>query len=105
MTSVMAAAVRSGRAFSGGAARATWGDGRDGALRPFGCRAVMIAHARVRGLFSVVGPDGRRLMALPAFNRRGARSSRERGSPRSINRGKGKGESLNSPLSTHSIRF
>jgi hypothetical protein len=79
--------------------------GRDGATRPFGCRAVMIAHACVRGHFGATGLADQRRMALPAFNVRGTRSSRERGSPRSINRGKGKGESLTSPLSIHCFRF
>jgi hypothetical protein len=49
MVMVVAAAVRSGCAFSGGAAAGIVGDvggGRDGAPRTFGCRAVIIAHVR-----------------------------------------------------------
>jgi hypothetical protein len=77
------------------------GGGRDGAPRPFGCHAVMIAHAHEHGHFSAVGPAGQRLTALPVFNGRSARSFQERGSPRSINHGEGKGESFTSPLSIH----
>jgi hypothetical protein len=54
MPIVVAAIVRSGRAFSGGAAVRVVGDvggGRDGAPRPFGCRVVMIVHARMSGCF------------------------------------------------------
>jgi hypothetical protein len=50
MTEIVAVVVHCGRAFSGGAtARVVGdvGDGCDGPPRPFGCRAVMIAHARV----------------------------------------------------------
>jgi hypothetical protein len=52
--------VRGGRAFSGGAAAHVVGDvgcGRDGLPRPFGCRAVMIAHVRVSSRFDDVGPS------------------------------------------------
>jgi hypothetical protein len=48
----VAAIVRRGPTFSGGitqASWATWGDGRDGASRPFGYHAVMIAHACAHG--------------------------------------------------------
>jgi hypothetical protein len=51
-----------GRAFSGGAAAQSGrrvGGGRDGPPRPFGCRVVMIAHARTPGCFGVVGPARR----------------------------------------------
>jgi hypothetical protein len=62
-----------------------------------------LAHSKVPGSRQpgVVGPAGQRRMALPAFNGHGAWGSWGRGSPRSINRGKGKGESLTSPLSIH----
>jgi hypothetical protein len=59
MTSVVTAVVRCGRAFSGGATARVVGDvggGRDGPPRPFGCRTVMIAHARAPGYFGAVGP-------------------------------------------------
>jgi hypothetical protein len=59
MPTVVAAVVRCGRAFSGGATARVVGDvggGRDGPPRPFGCRAVMIVHARVPCRLSVVGP-------------------------------------------------
>jgi hypothetical protein len=62
MPTVVAAAVRCGRAFSGGATARVVGDmggGRDGPPRLFGCRAVMIVHACVRGRFGVVGPARR----------------------------------------------
>jgi hypothetical protein len=51
--------VRGRRAFSGDAAARVVGDvgdRRDGAPRPFGCHAVMIAHACASGCFGVVGP-------------------------------------------------
>jgi hypothetical protein len=82
MAAVMAAVMRSGRAFSGGATTHIVGDvggGRDGASQPFGSCAIMIAHARVSGRFSTVGPVGQRQAALPAVNACGARGSRERG--------------------------
>jgi hypothetical protein len=59
----------------------------------------MIAHARAPGRFSMVGSAGQRRIALPAVTARGARSFREHGSPESINREKGDGESLTLPLS------
>jgi hypothetical protein len=80
------------------------GGGHDGVSRPFGCRTIMIAHVCVHDHFSAVGPAGQRLTALPAFNGRDAWSSRGCGSPRSINSGEGKGESLTSPLSIHCSR-
>jgi hypothetical protein len=86
---------------NGGLTSGRCGGGRDGAPRPFGCRAVMIAHACVHGRFSRVGLAGQRRTALPAFNGCDARDFWGRDSPRSINRGKGKGESLTSPLSIH----
>jgi hypothetical protein len=52
MSVVVATVVRSGRAFSGSAAAGVVDDvggGRDGVSRPFGCRAVMIAHVRAPG--------------------------------------------------------
>jgi hypothetical protein len=55
----VAAVLRCGRAFSGGATARVVGDmggGRDGPLRPFGCRAVMITHACAPGCFGTVGP-------------------------------------------------
>jgi hypothetical protein len=51
MPTIVAVVVRRGRAFSGGAtARVVGvvGGGRDGPPRPFGCRAVMIAHTCTR---------------------------------------------------------
>jgi hypothetical protein len=59
MAAVAAAVVHGGRAFSGGAAaRVVDGVGGecDGAPRPFGCSAVMIAHACASGRFGTVGP-------------------------------------------------
>jgi hypothetical protein len=59
MPTVMAAVVRCGRAFSGGATARVVGDmggGRDGPPQLFGCRAVMIAHACAPGLFGMAGP-------------------------------------------------
>jgi hypothetical protein len=59
MPTVVAAVVLDGRTFSGGAAARVVGDmgcGRDGPPRLFGCRAVMIAHARAPGRFGDVGP-------------------------------------------------
>jgi hypothetical protein len=59
MVVVMAVVVHSGRAFLGGATAIVVDDvlgGRDGAPRPFGRRAVMIAHARMPGRFGAVGP-------------------------------------------------
>jgi hypothetical protein len=71
----MAVIMRGGRAFSGGAAARVVGDvgaGRDGAPRPFGCRAVMIAHARV-WLFQHGGPACQWQTMPPAVNACGAR--------------------------------
>jgi hypothetical protein len=65
----------------------------------------MIEHARAPGRFSTVGPAGQRQTVFPAFNVRGTRSFRERGSPGSINRGDGKGECLTSPLGIRSLCF
>jgi hypothetical protein len=59
MTTVVVAVVRCGRAFSGGTTALVLGDvggRRDGPPRPFGCRAVMIAHARASCGLDVVGP-------------------------------------------------
>jgi hypothetical protein len=59
MSTVVVMVVRCGRAFLGGATARVVGDvggGRDGPPRPFGCRAVMIAHARAPGRFGAVGP-------------------------------------------------
>jgi hypothetical protein len=59
MPTVVAADVCGGRAFSSGAAACVVGDvagGRDGAPRPFGCRAIMMAHARAPNCFGAVGP-------------------------------------------------
>jgi hypothetical protein len=61
----------------------TWG-GHDGAPRPFGCCAIMIAHARTSGRFSTMGPVYQRQTMSPTVNARGARGSWERGSPSSI---------------------
>jgi hypothetical protein len=102
MAAVMAAVVCGGRAFSGGAAASATDDvggGCDGAPRPFGCCVVMIARAHSSGRFSTVGPVCQRQTISPAVNARGAHGSWERGSPRSINRGRGRSESLTSPLS------
>jgi hypothetical protein len=58
MTAVTVVVVRCGRAFSGVATAHVVGDvggGRDGPLRPFGCRAIMIARVRVSCCFGVVG--------------------------------------------------
>jgi hypothetical protein len=100
--------VHSGRTFSGGAAAGVVGDvggGRDGAPWPFGCRAVMIAHACVPDRFNMVGLASQQWMPLIAFNVRGARYFWERGSAGSINRRKRERESLTSPLSIHSFGF
>jgi hypothetical protein len=58
MAAVVTAVVRCGRAFSGDATASVvddMGGGRDGASWPFGCCAVMIAHARASGCFGAVG--------------------------------------------------
>jgi hypothetical protein len=76
MVAVVAVVMRSGRAFSGGAAANVVddvGDGRERAPRPFGCRAVMIAHARASGHFSTVGPTSQRQTVSPAVNMHAAR--------------------------------
>jgi hypothetical protein len=55
----MAAVVRSRCTFSGGATASVVDDvggGRDGALRTFGYRAIMIARACTPDRFSAVGP-------------------------------------------------
>jgi hypothetical protein len=104
MAAVVAAVVRSGRAFSGSTAVSVVDDvggGCDGVPQPFGCRAVMIAHARAPDCFSSVGPAGQRQTVSPAVNARGVCGSQERGSPRSINCRRGRGESLTSLLSFH----
>jgi hypothetical protein len=102
MAIVVAAVVCGGRAYSGGAAASVVNDvggGRDGALRPLGCCAVMITRARTSDRFSTVGPVCQRRTMTPAVNGCGARGSRESGSLRSINCGRGRDESLTSPLS------
>jgi hypothetical protein len=107
MPTVVVVVVCGGRAFSGGAVARVVGDvggGRDGAPRPFGCRAVMIAHACTPGRFGAVGPARQWQMQPPAVNARGARF-RERGSLRSINCKRGGCESLTSPLSVCSPCF
>jgi hypothetical protein len=51
MATVVAVIMRGGRTFLGGAAARVVDDvggGRDGAPRPFGCRAAMITRARVQ---------------------------------------------------------
>jgi hypothetical protein len=45
--------------------------GRDGPLRSFDCRAVMIAHTRALDRFGVVGPACQWLMQTPAVNAQG----------------------------------
>jgi hypothetical protein len=84
MAAVMAAVMHGGRAFSGVAAASVVGNlggGRDGAPRPFGCCAVMIAHARTSYRFSTVGPVCQQRTIPPAVNACGARGSREHGPP------------------------
>jgi hypothetical protein len=103
MTVVVAAVVHCGRAFSGDTIMSVVGDvggGRDGPPRPFGCRAVMITHARATCRFGVVGSAHQWQMRQPAVNARGA-SARfgKRSSPGSINRRRGWGESLTTTLS------
>jgi hypothetical protein len=59
MPTAVAAVVRGGHAFSGGAILRVVGDvggRRDGPPRPFGCRVVMIARARAPGHFGDMGP-------------------------------------------------
>jgi hypothetical protein len=71
MTEIMAVVVHCGRAFSGGAtARVVGdvGDGCDGPPRPFGCRTVMIAHARASCRFGVVGSACQWQMQPPAVS-------------------------------------
>jgi hypothetical protein len=102
VAAVVAAVVRGRRTFSGGATASVVDDvggGHDGASWPFGSCTVMIVHVRTSDHFSTIGPFCQRQTRSSAVNARGARSSRERGSPRSINRGRGMGESLTSPLS------
>jgi hypothetical protein len=63
MPTVAAVIMHGERTFSGAAtARVVGGvgGGRDGALRPFSCRAIMIAQARASGCFGAVGPACRR---------------------------------------------
>jgi hypothetical protein len=88
MAAVVAAVVRGGRTFSGGAATSIVDDvggERDKAPRPFGCCDVMITCARTSSRFSMVGPVCQWQTMSHAVNARGARGSREHGSPRSIN--------------------
>jgi hypothetical protein len=102
MPTVMAAVVRGRRTFSDGATARVVGDvgcGRDGPPRPFGCRAVMIAHERAPGRLVVVGPACQWQMQPPAINVHDAWFG-ECGSPRSINPRRGRGKSLTSSLST-----
>jgi hypothetical protein len=102
MVAVVAAVVRCGHAFSGSATASVVDDvggGRDGAPRPFSYRAVMIVRARGSDRFSTVGPVCHRRTASPVVNAHGARGFRERGSPRSINRERGREESPTSSLS------
>jgi hypothetical protein len=75
MAIVVAAVARGGRALSGDAAASVvdvMGGGRDGASRPFGCCAVMIARAHTSCRFSMVGPVCQRQTMSPAVNARGA---------------------------------
>jgi hypothetical protein len=76
MVVVVAAVMRCGCAFPGGAITCVVddvGDGRDGMPRPFGYRAVMIARACVPDRFGVVGPSCRQRAATPTVNAHGAR--------------------------------
>jgi hypothetical protein len=59
----------------------------------------MIARACTSSRFGTVGPVYQRQARSPAVNAHGARGFRECGSPRSINRERGRGESLTSSLS------
>jgi hypothetical protein len=71
MAVVVAAVVRSGCTFSGGAAASVVDDvggGRDGVTRPFGYRAVMIARACIASRFGMVGPICQRQARSPAVN-------------------------------------
>jgi hypothetical protein len=108
MVVLMAVVVRSRHAFLGSAAASVVGvvgGGRDGPTRPFGCCAIMIAHARVFVNFGAVGPSDQWRTALPAVIARGAWSFREHGSPGSINRERGRGGSLTLPLSICCLGF
>jgi hypothetical protein len=101
MTTVAAAVARYRRAFSGSTTARVVGDvggGRDGRLRPFGHRTIMIAHAhawlfRRGGFRSSVMDDCLHLMRATCAVW-GARL------PRSTNRRRGRGKSLTSLLST-----
>jgi hypothetical protein len=71
MAAVVAAVVRCGRAFLSAATASVVGDvggGCDGASRPFSCRAVMIARARIPGRFGAAGPGCQRRTVSPTFN-------------------------------------
>jgi hypothetical protein len=59
----------------------------------------MIACVCIPVCFGVAGPGCKRRMASPALNAHGARGFQERGSPISINRDRGREESLTSSLS------
>jgi hypothetical protein len=72
MPTVVAAVVRRKRAFLGVAAARIVGDvgggGRDWTTRLFGCRAIMIAHARASGRFGAMGPAYQWQMQPPVVN-------------------------------------
>jgi hypothetical protein len=78
MAAVMAVVMRCGHAFSDGATARVVGDmggGRDGPPWPFGCRTIMIAHARAPCRFGMVGSARQSQMQPPAVNARVARGS------------------------------
>jgi hypothetical protein len=72
MPTVVAAVVRRKRAFLGVAAARIVGDvgggGREWTTRLFGCRAIMIAHARASGRFGAMGPAYQWQMQPPVVN-------------------------------------
>jgi hypothetical protein len=74
MIAVVAAVVRCGRAFLGGATARIVGDvggRRDGPPRHFGCRTVMVAHARASCGVGVVGSARQWQVQPPVVNARG----------------------------------
>jgi hypothetical protein len=78
MPTVVVAVVHGGRTFSGGAATRVVGDvgcGRDRPPRPFGYRALMIAHARGPGRFGDVDPARQWQMRPPVVNACGSGSA------------------------------
>jgi hypothetical protein len=77
----------------------------DETLRPLGYHTVIMARARARGRFGVVGPKRQRHGVPPAFTVVARRASGGSAPSDPINAGGARGKLLTSVIRTHSSRF